>query len=84
MTWTEKKPVESGWYEYTGDLQSIGGKKESVHCAPCRVAVHFGRSPFLFRFRDTELYDCKNADGLWSEREEPLEEPEASEWAQGG
>jgi hypothetical protein len=85
MDWTKRKPTESGWYEYAGELSAVTKESEPMHCNPaCRVAVHFSEKPFIAIYRDPELYDYEMADGLWSRIEEPLEEPSPGELSQNG
>jgi hypothetical protein len=80
MKWTKKKPVQSGWYRYIGDLDAIDPESGRIHCDPsCRVAVHSGDDPFLAIYRDTRLFDYKKAEGLWSNPVEGLERPVSGE-----
>ena len=80
MGWKKKKPTESGWYRYVGDLYAIGERGERIHCDPaCRVAVHSGEEPFIALYEDTRIYDFESADGLWSKHGEKLERPALGE-----
>lgn len=86
MEWTKNKPAESGWYQYAGDLCPLTKESAPLHCDPtCRVAVHSDdENPFIAVYESPELYDYETADGLWSNFEEPLEEPDPGELPQDG